>query len=158
MPPVRWHHDALIAAPPEAVYRWMVDFREDDHDRPAFRRGAGIPQDAPSGGSRRQIVSREGSVVTIKDSWGRRGMTMKAKLDEAARTVTLDGEMGYHSVWRAAPEGNATRLSVSGEMAPNGLFGLLMPLFRGRFLKQMAQDFEGHVEDLRESVGAQSRR
>ena len=136
----------------------MTDFRPDDHTSAAFRRGAGVPEGkAVKKGDGRKILSRGPDEVVLEDTWDGQTMRMRVGLDPKARTVTLDGQMGYHAVWRAEPDGDGTRLVVEGRMAPGGLFGLLLPLFKSRFLKQMGQDFAGHLEDLKESLGVGTR-
>lgn len=155
--PTSWSFHAHVPAPPDAVYAWMSDFREDDHARPAFRRGAGV-KDGDRRVSHRKILSREGNVVTVEDAWGRDRFTLKATLDPAAREVRLEGQYGYHGTWRAAPEGEGTRLTSEGRLEPRGVMRLLAPLFAKAFMRQMRADFEGHVADATETLAAHSSR
>lgn len=151
MAPVTWARSAVVEASPDAVFRWMSDFREDDHARPAFKRGAGVKDDGKPG-AKRTILSRDGNVVRLRDEWGRRRFELAVTVDEKARTVTIDGEHGYRAVWRAVAEGAGTRVEASTTLAPKGLFGLLAPLFAGSFRKELDRDFAGHVADLEDST------
>lgn len=155
--PTSWSFQAHVPAPPDAVYAWMSDFREDDHARPAFRRGAGV-KEGDRKVSHRKVLSREGNVVTLEDSWGRERFPMKARLDPARREVRLEGQYGYHGTWRAEPDGSGTRLVSEGRLEPKGVMRLLAPLFAKAFLKQMQADFNGHVEDAKEELAAHSSR
>lgn len=151
MAPVTWSRSALVPASPDVVFRWMSDFRDDDHARPAFKRGAGVKEDGKPG-SKRTVLSRDGNVVRLRDEWGRRRFDLTVTLDERSRSVTIDGEHGYRSVWRAVAEGAGTRVNASTTLAPRGLFGLVAPLFAGSFRKGLDQDFAGHIADLEEST------
>lgn len=145
---VSWSFSAHVPAPPDAVFAWVSDFREDDHARPAFLRGAGMK--APAG--RRRIVAREGNVVTLEDGMGRRAFRTRATVDAAAREVRVEGAHGYRATWRAAPEGDGTRLTCEGALAPDGLLRLFVPLFAKGMLRQVRADFDGHVADAVESL------
>lgn len=154
--PSAWSFAARVEAPPDDVYAWMSDFREDDHARPAFKRGAGMrPGDKRE--SRRAVVSREGNVVVVEDSWGRERYRLTVTLDPAAREVRLAGMYGYAGVWRAAPAGTGTRVESEGRIAPTGLARLFAPLFARTFMKQMEADFRGHVADLAEELKTTAR-
>ena len=146
-----WRFKARIDAPPEDVYRWLVDFRPDDHARPAFKRGAGVRHDTR--GSVRTVVARDADRVVIEDTWGRQRFRVEAFPDAIHRQVRLVGQYGYEGVWRAEEaDGGATRLTVTGTMAPRFPVSLFMGLFWRRLERDMRNDFNGHVEDLRESL------
>lgn len=149
--PSRWSFEAVVAAPPDAVYAWMSDFTEDDHARPAFKRGAGVkPGDKRE--SRRHVVSRDGNRLRVEDSWGRERFGMDVELAPGAREVRLSGQYGYRGVWRALPHGGATRVVSEGSLEPTGFARFFAPLFAGMLMKQMRADFDGHIEDMRESL------
>lgn len=150
---VTWKEETTIAAAPDAVFAWMSDFTEDDHNTEAFRRGAGVDPTKKRKPSRRTILSREGNVLRIRDEWGGSKYEQTVTLDPTARTVLIQGGMGYESTWRASPEGAGTRLSVEGRMG-RGIVGTMMRLFEGGMRKSMAEDFRGHVEDLRDTLRA----
>jgi polyketide cyclase/dehydrase/lipid transport protein len=146
-----WDLDATVRAPPDVVYAWMTDFREDDHRSPAFRRGAKVRENDPRD-AKRVVVARKGNEVTLEDTWGRQRFRTTATLDGAQRTITIRGEFGYQAVWRAAPVAGGTRISIEGRMAPGGVFGLLLPLFAKKMRQQTEDDFRGHVADLEASL------
>ncbi|MEA3198833.1 MAG: hypothetical protein QOE90_261 [Thermoplasmata archaeon] len=147
---MQWRHEARIDAPADAVYAWMSDHREDDHAREAFLRGAGR---GPEGArSRREVVSRDGDVVKLRDVWGKRVFEMEARLDAKAREVRLTGAYGYRATWRAIPDGAGTRLVVEGAIEARGIAGLFAKLFGKRMLRDMQADFNGHVADARETL------
>lgn len=149
---VAWRLSGVVAAGPDEVYAWMTDFREDDHERPAFRRGSGAkPGGRPSS---RKVLSRDGDVLRIEDSWGRNRFVATVTLDPKARAVRIEGKMGYESTWRAEPDGAGTRVEVEGRMG-RGVVGSLMAVFASGIRREMEQDFRGHLEDLRESVGGE---
>ncbi|MHB8604313.1 MAG: SRPBCC family protein [Thermoplasmatota archaeon] len=150
--PVEWNYAAHVRAAPDAVFAWMTEFTEDDHTRPAFRRGAGMTRPVDRG-STRKIVSSQGDVVRVEDPWGGRGMPMKVTIDRAARATHLEGQWGYRSTWRAVADGDGTRVEVEGELAPPGLMRLFSGLFAGKMKKDLEADFNGHIADLRESLG-----
>ncbi|HWG90782.1 MAG TPA: SRPBCC family protein [Candidatus Thermoplasmatota archaeon] len=153
MAPITWRHTATVAAPADRVYQWLSDFREDDHSRPAYLAATG---GAPKPGkeARRHILSRDADAVVIEDHWGGRTFLVTAYLDPVGREVRLEGGLGYHAVWRAVSEGPLTRIELEGRMAPRGLLGFVLPLFKRSFLKQIAQDFRGHVADLESELVA----
>ena len=150
---VSWRVSAVVAAPPDAVYAWMTDFTTDDHNSEAYRRGAGETKPAKKP-SRREILSREGNVLRIKDTWNGQTWEQTITLDPARRSVRIQGGFGYDSLWTATPEATATRVTVEGKMG-KGLVGSVMRVFfQGSTQKSMGKDFRGHVEDLRESLQA----
>src|SRR5581483_8174623 len=134
---MRWRHEALVPASPDAVYAWMSDFREDDHAGEA---------------SHRTVVSREGNRVRLHDAWGRRSFDLDVELAPEAREVRLTGEYGYSATWRAEPAAGDTRVVVEGRLEPTGIMRLLAPLFSRGMAKQMQDDFNGHVEDMRSGL------
>lgn len=149
---VTWRLSGIVAASPDAVWAWLTDFTEDDHNSAAYRRGAGEtkPQKKPS---RREVVSREGNVIRLRDTWNGSTWEQTVTLDPASRSVRIQGGFGYDATWAATPEGNATRVSVEGRMG-KGIVGSIMKLFQGSTQKSMEKDFRGHMEDLRESLKA----
>lgn len=151
MAPVTWRHEGRVAAPPDAVYAWMTDFQADDHARPAFRQGAGVPPDDLTP-SNRTVISRTGDTTVLEDRWGRRKFRLAVTLDRPRREVKLAGQFGYGSVWRATPDGDGTLLACEGRMAPRGLTRLLLFFFAGGLLREMATDFQGHLEDARHTL------
>lgn len=142
-----WRHETFVPVDADRAYAWMIDFREDDHARPAFKRGAGVkPGDKST--SKRVILSREGDVVKLKDTWAGNTFELTVTLDRPARALTIDGKWGYRARWSVEPAVGGARLRVEGEMAPGGLMGLLVPLFAGGMRKDMEKDFRGHVADM----------
>src|SRR5688500_10820524 len=111
-----WRATGTVEADPDRVYAWLTDFTDDDHNSPAYTRGAGIPPDKKTKPSKREVLSREGNVLEIRDEWGGSKFTATVTLDPKARTVRIQGGMGYDSVWRATPEGSGTRVTVEGRM------------------------------------------
>lgn len=150
--PTSWSFEARVAAPPEAVYAWMSDYREDDHAREAFRRGAGVkPGDTRV--SHRRIVSREGNRVVLEDSWGRQRFPMEVELRPSAHELHLTGQYGYRGTWSAKSDGAGGAIVRSeGRVEPTGIMKLFAPLFARAFMKQMKADFEGHVAEMREDL------
>lgn len=151
-----WRHEARIDAPADAVYAWMTDFREDDHAREAFVRGAGREAGAKDA-SRREVVSRQADRVQVRDTWKGRVFEMEARLDPQAREVHLTGAYGYRATWRALPEAGGTRLVVEGAIEARGVAGLFANLFGKRMLRDMEADFRGHVADAREMLMSELR-
>lgn len=147
MPPVRWSLTRFVPVAPDAAYAWLTDFREDDHDRPAYRRGAG----AKPGGkpSKRSVVSRDGDVVQLRDEWDGRAFDLRVTLDAGTRSYAIEGaKWGYKATWRVEPSPGGARIRVDGEMAPKGLLGLLAPLFAKGMVREMERDLQGHVTDM----------
>jgi hypothetical protein len=147
-----WRCEARLDAAPDAVYAWMSDLTADDHNSAAYKRGAGVDPAKKQKPATREVLSREGNVLRVRDTWNGSTWEQTVTLDPTARTVRIQGGMGYDATWRAAPAGAGTRLSVEGQMG-RGLVGSLMKLFQGRMQREMQADFNGHVEDLRESLG-----
>ena len=146
----RWSFSAPVDAPPDAVYAWLTDLREDDHARPAYLRGAGA--EAGARPARREVVSREGDRLVVEDHWGSRAFRVDVTLDREAREVRLEGKHGYRCVWRVVPDAPRTRVECEGRLEPHGLTALLAPLFVPRLVRQIERDFHGHIEDLREAL------
>lgn len=135
------------------MYAWLSDHREDAPTSEAFSRGSGSTRrEAQS--ARREILSGDGDTLQMRDTWGRNTFTSKVTLNADRREVRIDGEHGDPGAWRAEDAGGGrTRVVSEGTMAPGNLvFKLLMPLFKGRFLEQIEQDFHGHVEEIRVNV------
>lgn len=149
----QWACETHLDADPDAVYAWMTDFTRDDHNSEAYKRGAGVDPGKKAKPSHREIVSREGNALRIKDTWEGQTWEQTVALDPAARTVRITGGFGYDSTWRATPEGGGTRLAVRGQMG-RGVVGSILKLFERKTQKSMQADFNGHVEDLRESLRA----
>lgn len=148
--PSAWSFQAYVDARPEDVFAWLSDFTEDDHARPAFRRGAGVdPKDTRIS---KRTVTRDGARLIVKDTWGRESFELVATLHPDAREVHLEGQYGYRGIWRAVPEGKGTRVESIGRLEPKGIMRILSPLFARAFMKQMQADFDGHVEDAREAL------
>lgn len=152
----RWYCSGIVAAPANVVYAWMTDFTEDDHNSDAYRRGAGVkPRNAkrgkPPAPAKRTILAREGDVLTIRDQWDGNDWTQTVTLDPSTHSYRVEGKFGYEAEWRAIPEGNATRVEFAGKLG-KGLLGSLMGLFSGKMQKSMEADFQGHLEDLRETL------
>lgn len=147
---VEWRFSDVIHAPPDAVYGWLSDFREDDHARPAFKRGAGV-EASDRRPSKRTVLSQNGRVIRIEDTWGRQKHTSTVTLDPGTHSIRIQGGMGYDSTWRAIEDAAGTLLEVEGKMG-RGLVGSIMTLFAGRIRKGMEDDFRGHAEDLREAL------
>jgi hypothetical protein len=155
--PARWLFSAHVAAPPDEVFRWMSDFREDDHSRPAYLRGAGVDPSKARVSSKRTVLSREGNVIRLLDEWDGRSFKATVTLAPERREVVIEGGFGYRATWRAAPEGEGSRVECAGEFGAKGIMRLVAPLFARSFEREMRKDFDGHVADLREtlaSVGA----
>ncbi|HVM44754.1 MAG TPA: SRPBCC family protein [Candidatus Thermoplasmatota archaeon] len=146
-----WRCEAYVDVPPDDVYAWLTDFSTDDHASDAYKRGAGIDPRKRTKPSSRRVLSREGDVWRIEDTWGGSKFTSTATGDLAARTIRIQGGFGYEATWRATPQGAGTRLSVEGRMG-KGLIGSVLKLFEARTQKSMQSDFNGHVEDLKESL------
>lgn len=153
MAPIGWKLSAHVDASPEDVLAWLCDYREDDHDRPAFHRGAGTPA-GKRGGSKRTIVARDGDTVDLEDVWGRRRFRSKVTVDRQRIQLRIAGDFGYQATWTATAEGGGTRLAVEGSVAASGVAGAFLRLAKGSFIRQMEADFAGHVEDLRDSLRA----
>ena len=145
-----WRYEARIEAPPDAVYAWMSDFREDDHARPAFLEGSGAKPDGRV--SRREVLSRSGNRVELRDTWGKETFPMTVELVPEKRELRLTGQYGYRGAWRAEPDGAGTRVVSEGALEPSGVMRLFAPLFAGMMRKQMGADFRGHVADMRSEL------
>ncbi|HET6403138.1 MAG TPA: SRPBCC family protein [Candidatus Thermoplasmatota archaeon] len=146
-----WRCEGTVDAQPDDVYAWLTDFSADDHSSEAYRRGAGIDARKRTKPSSRKVLSREGDVLRIEDTWNGQTWTQTVTLDAAARAIRIEGGMGYAATWRAEPHGSGTRISVEGQMG-RGLVGSVMRLFEKRTRRSMQQDFDGHMEALRESL------
>jgi hypothetical protein len=102
----------------------------------------------------RRVERRDARHLVVHDEWGREQFTMQVELAPEAREVRLSGQYGYRGAWRAEPDGAGTRVVSEGRLEPTGLARVFAPLFARMLMKQMKADFEGHVEDLRASLGA----
>jgi hypothetical protein len=149
--PRSWSFEATVDAPPDAVFAWMTDYREDDHANADFRRGAGVPADDRAH-SHRVVERKDARHLVVRDEWGKERFELHVELAPEAREVRLAGAFGYRAVWRAEPLGAGTRVSVRGELAPTGVARLFAGLFASRMEKQMRDDFHGHLADLRASL------
>lgn len=147
---VTWRASGTVRADPDAVYAWMTDFTADDHGSEAYLRGSG--QKKPKKPGVRTILSREGNVLRIEDNWGGSTYRQTITLDPATRSYRIESGMGYHATWRAVPEGGGTRVEVEGRMG-RGIVGALMGLFAKPIRRGMEDDFRGHLEELRETLG-----
>jgi len=146
--PRSWSFEAAVDAPPDAVYAWMTDYREDDHANADFRRGAGVSTEDRAH-SHRVVERKDATHLVVRDEWGREKFELHVELAPAAREVRLSGAFGYGAVWRAEPAGAGTRVTVRGQLAPTGFAKLFAGLFAGRMEKQMRQDFHGHLAQMR---------
>lgn len=149
--PLVWSFSDLVQADPDAVFAWMTDYREDDHRSPAFLRGAGAKRGEAS---HRRILARTASEAEIEDTWKGRTFRLRAVFDKENGEVRITGGYGYEALWRAVPSGSGTRVEVEGRVAPPGMLRLLFPLFARGMRRELEQDFRGHLEDLRSSLGA----
>lgn len=149
----QWSCETLVDADPDVVYAWLTDFGKDDHNSEAYKRGAGVDPRKKTKPSSRVILSRKDNVLEIEDTWDGSTWRQTVTLDPAARTVRITGGFGYDSTWSATPEGNGTRLEVRGQMG-KGVVGSILKLFEGKTQKSMQNDFNGHVEDLKETLRA----
>ena len=145
---VTWSKSTQVKAPPSTVFEWMTDFQEDDHARHAFVVGSGAKKTYTKKPSKRTIVSRSGNSVKILDEWGGRKFPMDLELVPLDRTVKMKGIMGYEAVWKAQPDEGGTKVEANVSLTAKGLWGLLLPLFRKRFIRELEQDFAGHIADL----------
>jgi hypothetical protein len=148
---IEWHLEAQVDAPPDDVYGWLTDYQPDDHTRPAFCRGARAAPRGPGSGTR-EIVALGGNSLEIRDAWGRKRFTSRVTLDPGRRALSIDGDYGYKATWRAHGSGAGTRIEVTGSVDPGGVAGLFMGLAKAKraFLREMEDDFRGHLEALRE--------
>jgi hypothetical protein len=150
--PARWSFEAHVPAPPDAVFAWMSDYAPDDHANERFQRGAGVKADDRTH-NHRVVARKDARHLVVRDEWGRRRFELQVELAPEAREIRLAGQMGYRGVWRAAPDGaGGTRVTSEGALEPRGALRLFAPLFAGAFVRQMKQDFDGHVADMRESL------
>ncbi len=153
MAPLHWTKATRVNVPPDAVFAWMTDFQEDDHGRPAFVKGAGSPKTYTKKASKRTVVSRSGNMVSIHDEWGGRKFDMELELVPLDRTVNMKGPMGYTAVWKAIPDAGGTKVEAIVSLNMKGFWGLLAPLFRKKFYRDLEHDFNGHISDLQDSIG-----
>lgn len=144
----RWSFEARVPAPPEAVYAWMSDYREDDHAREAFRRGAGVKPDDRRA-SQRRIVRRDGNRLVLEDTWGGQRFSLHVELRPSAHEIHVKGAYGYRAVWTAKADAGGTLVRCEGSMEPTGLLRFVAPFFAKAFVKQMQADFDGHVAEMR---------
>ncbi|HVL87155.1 MAG TPA: SRPBCC family protein [Candidatus Thermoplasmatota archaeon] len=147
---LEWSFSAQARAPPDEVFAWLSDFRDDDHSAEAFLRGAGWRRGKRP--ATRRILERAGNVVRLQDRWGGSSFSPTVTLDPAARTVTIEGEYGYRAVWRVEPTAEGSEVSVGGRLAPSGLARLLLPVFGWAFRRQLEGDFRGHMAHLRHDL------
>ena len=152
MAPRTWSFRAPIAADPAAVYGWLSVFRPDDHDNPAFIAGTGQPRNDKRPATRViDIVSP--TQVTLVDHWNGRSFESTVTLEPEHHRLQIDGAYGYSATWAAAPASGGCLLTVTGRLAPKGLIALLVPLFTRNLATEMQADFNGHVADLKHSLG-----
>ena len=154
MAELKWSNSAQVKFPPDAVYAWMTDFQEDDHGRPAFIKGSGAPAKVYKKPSKRTIVSRSGNNVKILDVWGGRTYDMDLELVPLDRTIIMKSQWNYHAVWKAVPHEGGTKVEAEVDMKVGGFAGLVMGLFKKKFYRDLSYDFNGHISDLQDSLGA----
>lgn len=153
MAPLNWSKTAHVNIPPDTVFAWMTNFQEDDHGRPAFVKGSGAPKKYTKKQSKRTVVSSKGNHVSIHDEWGGRKFDMELDLVPLDRTVNMKGPMGYVAVWKAVPDEGGTKVEAHISLPMRGFWGLLAPLFRKKFYRDLEYDFNGHISDLQDTDG-----
>ena len=152
MAALTWSFSRVVPAPADVVYAWMIDFQPDDHGRDAFLRGTGAaPPDKPA---HRKVTPRGHDAFHLDDAWGRHRYKLDVTLERARREVHIRGQMGYQATWRAVPAGESTRVVVEGRLPSRWPVSWLMPLFAKGMLREMQQDFDGHMADLEETLRA----
>src|SRR5882672_10731032 len=150
--PARWSFEAHVDAPADAVYAWMTDYSEDDHANDRFRKGAGVEAEDRTH-NHRVVERKDERHLVVRDEWGRRRFEMQVELGPDAREVRVTGGFGYRATWKAAPDGGGgTRVTSEGGLAPSGVMRIIAPLFAKSMAKQMEDDFNGHVNDMREAL------
>jgi hypothetical protein len=154
MAPLDWSKSAHVKIPPDVVFAWMTNFQEDDHGRTAFVKGTGASKKYTKKPSKRTVLSSEGNHVHILDEWGGRKFDMQLELVPLDRTVKVQGPMGYFAIWKAVPDNGGTKVEAQISLHMKGLRGLLAPLFRKRFYRDLEYDFNGHISDLQDTEGA----
>jgi len=152
MAPIAWSKSARVEVSPDAVFEWMTDFQVDDHGRPAFVRGSGAAKTYTKKPSKRTLLSREGNKVKILDEWGGRHFEMDLELVPLDRQVNMIGPFGYAAVWKAVPDGDATKVDANVVLNVKGFMGFIMGFFKKRFYRELDQDFAGHIADLKDSL------
>jgi hypothetical protein len=83
---------------------------------------------------------------------GRKRFRCRVTLHPELREMRITGDFGYESAWRASPAPEGTRVAVDGRVAARGVAAAFMALGKASFLREMQADFNGHIEDLRESL------
>jgi Polyketide cyclase / dehydrase and lipid transport len=134
--------ERTVPFPPDLVYGWWTDFREDDH------REDGVPSRA-----RRTIVRRDGEQVWMRD---RATRPAPVTIDEH---VVLQPRRGY-TVTARYPAANVryeyqfepviggTRIELSAEIYPRHMGRLFLPLFRGRVIRYAERDTDFHLRKM----------
>lgn len=153
MAELKWSRSQVVNFAPDVVYQWMTDFQEDDHARPSFIKGTGMEKKYTKKPSKRTIVDRSGNNVHIMDYWGGRTYDMHLELVPMERTVIMKGPWNYLAVWKAVPHEGHTKIEAEVGMKIGGFAGLIMGLFKGKFYRDLAGDFAGHMSDLQDSLG-----
>lgn len=142
-----------VAAPPEAVWAWWTDYREEDHASEAFR---------PFRWGRRQILARddEGRVTRFRDEGRALGYdtTYESRLTYfAPRAINEEstGRIGpFWAEYAFEPHRGGTRVAwtIRGEVIP--LWARTYALLPG-FVRAVAWlDLEGHLRDCRRDLAA----
>jgi len=148
VPPVTWKLSGRLSARPAAVFAWMTDFREDDHNSEAYHRGAKTPEKERARAAHR-VIDVEGATLKIHDEWGTSRFDARVTVDGDAREVRIEGEFGYSSVWRAVEDGSGTRVETEGRVAPKGPGKLFLPFIGKGLMAGIERDFNGHMEEMR---------
>ena len=144
--PARWNLDAFVPVEPDRAYAWMIDFRHDDHERPAYKRAVGAkPSKKPS---MREVLSRDGDTLRLRDTWNGKTWEATVTLLRKDRALLIEGAYGYRARWWVEENPGGARIRVEGEMAPSGVMKLLVPLFAKGMVREMETDFRGHVADM----------
>ena len=134
--------ERIVPFPPDVVYAWWTDFREDDH------RGDGAPSRA-----RRTILRRDGEQVWLLDQATR---PAPFTIDEH---VLLQPRSGYQVSarypaanvryeYRFEPVRGGTRIELRAEIDPRHIGRFLLPLFRRRVIRYAERDTDFHVRKM----------
>lgn len=144
--------EKTTTVPPAKAQAWFFDLREDDHDGPrhkAARGGKPRPK-----GEGRKILSRTPEKIVTEDTWGKNQMVFTVTRPDDR--VVMDGQgmggkMTSHAEMRFTPAGTGgSKVTMTSDFQATGLWGLLMPLFMGKFKKTIVEDMDIHVADMEE--------
>ena len=131
-----------VRHPPDAVFVWWTDFREDDHAHP------GSPAD-----STRAVLRRSGHEIWLRD---RATRPAPVTIDQH---VTLDPPNGY-AVQARYPGADVaysyrfqtadcgTTIVLEASVRPRGLGRLLVPLTAWWWRRYAARDLDFHLREM----------